>query len=295
MSENILIIGSNGYVGSRLLDYLKDKNFLVTGVGSRNDDYKNLDSNYLKNFSTIILLAGHSSVQMCQGELHSPWNNNVRNFDHLVKKLDRDQKLIYASSSSVYGNKGGKLFTEEDINTQFINNYDLTKVTLDLLALNYIKQGSKIIGLRFGTVNGSSNIIRRDLMLNSMVYTALNDRVIKVNNKNVSRPILSLNDLCRSICAILQNTFQVGIYNLATFNLNVNSMSKIVSVITDAPIIDNGDFPGIYNFETSTEKFCNSFNFTFNDKVENLVKEIIACYQNPKTKIVIRSEYFKYD
>ena len=112
--SKILLIGGNGYIGSKLQEVLEvdvvDTNwFNDKGNG---EDFKDFTSRHYSDYNTIILLAGHSSVKMSEGNLNSCFNNNVRNFIDLIEKLDK-QKLIYASSSSVYGSVGGKTVNEK--------------------------------------------------------------------------------------------------------------------------------------------------------------------------------------
>jgi len=291
----VLLIGSEGYVGSYLLEHLRSKNLDVVGCGNRKNDYNNLTEQYLEDFTHIVLLAGHSSVKMCEGELYSPWYNNVVNFKNLLEKKPYETKLIYASSASVYGNSNAKIFDESDISLDFVNNYDLTKVSLDLYALEQIRQGQEIVGLRFGTVNGGSKVIRKDLMINSMVYNAINDGKIFISNKEVNRPILSIKDLARSVERIITNwVFWPGIYNLASFNSDVKSISAAVKDFLNVDIIDRGDFPGVYNFNISTNKFKNEYDFNFIETVESVVEDVISCYEKSPT-IVSRDTYFKYD
>lgn len=291
----VLIIGNEGYIGSYLIEYLQSKNLEVVGYGNRENDYNNLTEDYLKEFTHIVLLAGHSSVKMCDGDLFSPWYNNVVNFKNLLNKKPHETKLIYASSASVYGNSNLKIFDETDISLDFVNNYDLTKVSLDLYALQQIGYGQEIVGLRFGTVNGGSKIIRKDLMINSMVFNAITDGKIYISNKEVNRPILSIKDLASSIERIITNwVFWPGIYNLASFNSNVMDISNAVKDILDVDIIDRGDFPGVYNFNISTNKFKNEYDFDFIETIESVVDDVVSCYsQSPK--IVSRDTYFKYD
>ena len=61
-----LIIGSGGYIGSRLTNEIE-----ATGVdinwfkkGKEDIDFKDLTRDYYSEFDNIILLAGHSSVKM---------------------------------------------------------------------------------------------------------------------------------------------------------------------------------------------------------------------------------------
>jgi nucleoside-diphosphate-sugar epimerase len=292
----VLIIGGEGYVGSYLFNHLFKQGIDVQTVGNRLLDYNLLGRIFLSSFTHIVLLAGHSSVLRCKGPLESPWKNNVRNFKNLVEKTDNRQTIIYASSASVYGDKDTKpLYTEEDISIDYVNNYDLTKVSLDLLAMKYIGEGRNIIGLRFGTVNGGSPVIRRDLMINSMVYTALFEKHITITNKHIKRPILSVRDLSRAVETMIKSKAASNIFNLASFNSTVESIANIVSDYTKVDITDNGDVPGAYNFAIDNTKFKVLLNFTYEDNLHSVVENVIECYKNKNPEIVIRNEYFQYD
>jgi nucleoside-diphosphate-sugar epimerase len=93
--KNVLVIGGNGYVGSRLRQVLAQI-YTVESVDccwynydeeSRRLDYHKLTADYLAKFDAVVLLAGHSSVASCVGPIQSPWLNNVTNFTDLVAKL----------------------------------------------------------------------------------------------------------------------------------------------------------------------------------------------------------------
>ena len=210
--KRTLIIGSGGYIGSRLM-----KEMQATGVdinwfkkGKKDVDFKELTRDYYSEFDNIILLAGHSSVKMSEGGLNSCFNNNVRNFIDLIEKLDK-QKLIYASSSSVYGSVGGKTVNEKYFGFEPYNQYDISKHTADLYAQ---KSDVEYYALRFGTVNGYSPFLRSDVMINAMVNSAINDGLIKLYIKDTMRPILGINDLCESIRYILaSDEDKRGLYN----------------------------------------------------------------------------------
>lgn len=290
MGGNVLILGGEGYIGSSLTLHL-DKPYLF---GNRQTDYNTLPPATLQQFEYVILLAGHSSVQSCHGPLISPWLNNVGNFKWLIDHTLPSQKIIYASSSSVYGNKNTGISEEHNISLDYINNYDLTKTTLDLYALQQIGYGRQIIGLRFGTVNGGSPVIRRDLMINSMVYSAIQDNQIIVTNKHVRRPILFINDLCRAVQTIIANKFISGLYNLASFNSTVDEISSQVSQQTGAKIVDSGDKEGVYDFAISTKKFTQTYDFKFEGTVEEVVTNVLQCYTKQSPKVVLRNLYFEY-
>jgi hypothetical protein len=174
-----------------------------------------------------------------------------------------------------------------------MNNYDLTKITLDQVANNFILSNRKIIGLRFGTVNGSSPIIRGDLLVNSMTLSAHKTNIINLSNSNINRPLLSITDLSRSIKAILVGKWKSGIYNLATTNKTIKEYADIVSNVTSAKIIDHGNTNGVYDFQISSDLFNKTFEFEFVDTVENIVESLLDSYKNNQ-KIVLRNEYYDY-
>ena len=291
----ILIIGGRGYIGSHLAEHLDFDDYDITVFGSQSKDYDNLPESYLCGIDYNVVLAGHSSVQMCNGDVKAPWRNNVRNFINLVNKTTNSTKIFYASSASVYGNTNLRAFSEEYTSSDIINNYDLTKITLDITAQKYIAEGRNIFGLRFGTVNGGAPVIRRDLMINSMVYTALNDNKIFITNRKINRPILSVRDLSRAVkCVIDTDKFIPGLYNLASFNSTVEEIAKVVSDETGVDVVDNGTTVGVYDFTTNTDKFCKTYNFKFKDDIISTTQSVITCYKNQSPLIVTRDKYFNY-
>jgi nucleoside-diphosphate-sugar epimerase len=292
---NVLLIGGNGYIGSFLAPYLTLHGLTVTTYGNKTTDYNLLTQEFLADYSYIILLAGHSGVAMSNGNVEGVWNNNVRNFDNLVHKLTADQKLIFASSASVYGNNLNRVSIESDIAMDFINNYDLTKASLDLLAQKYITDGRNILGFRFGTVNGGSRLVRLDLMLNNMVYCALYEKKILVTNIEISRPILHLVDLGRAMLAVIDSPFIPGIYNLASFTNTVGNLARQVQKIINVPIVHNGSTPGAYDFKMSSSKFNRAYNFSCKSNAHLVIHDLITCYKTIRPGVVIRDQYFEYN
>lgn len=271
---NILLIGSNGYIGSELYKKLLE-NYNVTGIdinwyGTINDsismDYKNIDSSFLKQFDSIILLAGHSSVKMCDGPIQASYKNNVYNFLNLVKNCSKHQVIIYASSGSIYTHNDDNLFLPT-------NNYDLTKYVLDLHSQQFMKEKT-IIGLRLGTVNGHSPNLRNELMINAMVKSAITEKKIHINNIKVRRPILGINDLINGINKILLNPV-TGIYNLCSFNNTVEGIAKDISNKLSVPIQYGNDTNNPYDFYFDNIKFEQTFNYKFTDSISTIVEDLL--------------------
>lgn len=288
---NVLIIGGNGYIGSRLRQVLAE-NYTVDSIDccwydydttSTRTDYHNLTAEQLKKYSAIILLAGHSSVASCNGNIQGPWLNNITNFTDLLGKIAQDTLLIYASSASVYGNsKPGEYHSEARKQFIPVNNYDITKYALDLEAQLAIEQGRNVIGLRFGTVNGWSPNLRIDVMINAMYDSAVRQGKITVFNKHVNRALLGIEDLCRGIHRCIEQPVP-GIYNMASFNTTVERIADDVATKLNVPIVDKGSTADVYDFGLDTGLFQQTFNFTFKETPASIVDSLIKKYNQAKT------------
>jgi len=295
--KKILIIGGAGYIGSKLyLDYKSKHDVTLLDICWFNkpyphiihSDFNNKSQEFYSQFDIIILLAAHSSVRMCEGPILEVYKNNIENFINLISKLQPHQKFIYASSSSVYGDVGESVVDETYTGFVPHNHYDITKHIIDLYAPKFPCQ---YYGLRFGTVNGYSPIVRNDIMINSMVYNAIKDNEIKLYIKDILRPILGINDLSRAIESIIltQNDYR-GIYNLASFNSTAEEIANVVSEITGVKITEYQSNPTqvtnsklqtkSYNFSINCDKFKNTFDFKFNETIESITNGLLNNFNN---------------
>ena len=317
--SKVLIIGGNGYIGTKLHQYLSideennttDKEIDIiddcwfTGLnkpieGTIIKDYRDMTKEFYSQYDNIILLAGHSSVKMSEAGLSSCFRNNVTNFIELLEKLNDRQKFIYASSSSVYGSVGGRTVNENYYGFEPYNQYDISKHTADLYA---VKSDIEYYGLRFGTANGASPILRTDVMINAMVNSALANGEIKLFIKDTMRPILGLNDLCGAVETIIDDdTDKRGLYNLASFNKTAEQIAYEVSNVINVPVVEYEADPTnitntkiqtkTYNFSISTLKFRKAFKFKFKETVETITQGLIDNWDGmTKTD---RSEPYEY-
>jgi nucleoside-diphosphate-sugar epimerase len=279
--KKILLLGGGGYIGSKF--YHKYNNIYdITSIDLKLFSYDNysISMNYnninnIHDYDIIICLAGHSSVQMCEYSPSRSWINNVEYFKNLCHKINNEQILIYMSSASVYGNSSNICTEEQDFNINPIQEYDLHKILIDIIANKYIIQDKRIIGLRLGTVNGSSPHTRRELMLNSMTINAIENGFIKIKNLNMKRSILGINDLMRAIDIIINNNISPGQYNLCSFTMSVAELANEVYKKISTKIIEEPSDNIFYSFEMSTDKFCKSCDFTFKDTASSIINELI--------------------
>ena len=283
--KKILILGGAGYIGTRLREVLRERHFVKTNdicwfnhdETSDRRDYHKLTKKELAEVEVVIVLAGHSSVPSCLGALYSPWLNNVTNFTDLLDKLD-DQLVIYASSASVYGNSApGERHKETNTHFTPVNNYDVTKYALDQQATIANLTGKRVIGLRFGTVNGYSANLRVDVMINSMYHSVQNDQGIQVSNSHISRAMLGIEDLCRAVERCIEQPVP-GIYNLSSFNATVGEIAEAVSRKLGAEIVDKGNTANAYDFALDTALFEQTYDFEFKETPDTILNGLIEHY-----------------
>ncbi|MDO8270205.1 MAG: SDR family oxidoreductase [Candidatus Levybacteria bacterium] len=279
-SNKILIIGGCGYIGSALFLYLKNLGYTVDTVdlewyGNYSNpqnikkDYIKLKKDFLNQYNVVILLAGYSSVAMC-ANMKKAFKNNVFNFINLLNNL-KDQKFIYASSSTVYGSLNVMYATEEYDRYLPTNYYDLSKKEID-----YYTQLSDVnyFGLRLGTVNGYSPNLRTDLMINKMYSVIKKEKKLKIFNPTLKRPILGIGDACRAFEYIIKKDRKKGIYNIASFNASVEEIGVDVAKAMNVKMeIVKGALP-LYDFTISSDKFIEEFGFKFNDTTRTIVESL---------------------
>ena len=107
-----------------------------------------------KNIDGIFHLAALASVQDSYNKPEEYNNVNVNGTENIFKLAKEfNSKVVYASSSSVYGNPE-KIPIKETDRTNPINPYAETKLKKEKLAIKYSDMGAKIIGLRYFNVFG---------------------------------------------------------------------------------------------------------------------------------------------
>ena len=170
----ILVTGGAGFIGSHIVEYLVQRGDSVTVVDNLNTgkienlksvfkkinfaqidirDFKVL-KNLMENIDGIFHQAAMASVQDSFRIPEKFQDVNVNGTENIFKiAKEFGIKVVYASSSSVYGDTSILPTTESD-EKRPINPYAKTKLEKDKLAEQYAKNGLKVIGLRYFNVFG---------------------------------------------------------------------------------------------------------------------------------------------
>ena len=111
-----------------------------------------------------------------------------------------------------------------------------------------------------------------------MPNSVQNGTGIQVMNKNISRAMLGIEDLCRAVLRCIEQPTP-GIYNLASFNSTVGEIAQKVSAKLGVDIIDRGATRNAYDFALDTTLFEQTFDFTFTETPATIVDSLIESYE----------------
>ena len=170
----LIVTGGAGFIGSHLTKYLIKKGHNVSVIDSlRRGSFENLKEMEDKiDFQKIDILdynAMKSVVKNTDGIFHQAALGSVpQSFKepeeyHRVNAVGTENvlklakefgfKVVYASSSSVYGNQN-KFPIKEDAAKKPLNPYGQSKLEAERFAEKYSQLGVKVIGLRYFNVFG---------------------------------------------------------------------------------------------------------------------------------------------
>ena len=257
----ILVTGCAGFIGSHVCEkLLKDNTIKIYGIDNLNDYYnvsfKKLNIKILKKYSNftffeedvcntniitefkpdkICHLASYAGVRYSIENPKLYVRNNIEGFIHILEECVKNKinKIIYASSSSVYGLNKKIPFKETDKIEKTNSPYAVTKLSMELFAKTYYQlYNIKSIGLRFFTVYGPRG--RPDMAPFKFLNAIENGMEFeKYGDGNSSRDYTYIDDIVEGIIAALfNNDIGCEIYNLGnskpvTLNKFINLCEKV--------------------------------------------------------------------
>ncbi len=170
-------------------------------------DAGNLNSLFAKQkFDVVIHLAAQAGVRYSITNPRDYIDSNIIGFYNVLEACRNFplQHLVFASSSSVYGNTNMVPFSEKQ-NTDFpVSFYAATKKSNEVMAHSYSElYKMKITGLRFFTVYGPWG--RPDMAPTLFAKAGMEGKPIKVFNEgNQSRDFTYIDDIVQGIQIVAQ-------------------------------------------------------------------------------------------
>jgi len=302
--KNIFITGGAGYVGSALVPALLKKNYNISVYdlylyGNVFSDLKNnpnlnqikgdiRDKKKLigaaKNADAIIHLACISNDPSY--ELNPILGKSI-NYDAFFNVLEAAKKnnvkrIIYASSSSVYGVKKERNVTEETF-PEPLTDYSKYKLECEKVLSNF--NGLESVIARPATVCGYARRLRIDLTVNILTLNALINKKIKIFGGKQLRPNINIKDMVQAYEILLEapgEKINREIFNIGYQNRAVEDIAKIVKNVIDDNSIEFEYLPttDTRSYHINSNKMKRILNFEPKYTLENAVQSLVEIYNN---------------
>ncbi|TAH31123.1 MAG: SDR family oxidoreductase [Cytophagales bacterium] len=218
----ILVTGYQGYIGTHLVDLLKNENHQVTGVdiglfdGCEWENYtkpdvvlikdiRKLDVFDLIGFDCVMHLAAISNDPM--GDLNENITYSINREGSIrlaeLSKKAGVKKFLFSSSCSIYG-KSDKLNMVETDPTVPITAYAISKIACEIEISKMADENFCPVFLRNATAYGHSPNLRIDLVVNNLLACAVARGDIRImSDGSPWRPLVHCKDIARAFVAFL--------------------------------------------------------------------------------------------
>jgi len=262
--KNILILGGGGYLGQSLVKlFSKEKNFKVTVIDrffyenkKRLLKFKNI--RYIKNdirkinkfyFSNIDIVIDLSNISIAPKNNifydNMSWEINYegRMNNLLLAKNNNVEKYLFPSSCSVYGFNKTKKFLDERSELNPKSTYAKTHKAFEKFALKRGDEKFQVISLRLPTLFGYSNRMRFDLIINAMVWDALENKTINLlRDGKQRRPFVHVDDVSEAFLFFIKDKtikFNNDIFNIGNNANNINLYNLAKNIFRVLKIKEN--------------------------------------------------------
>ena len=314
--KKILITGAGGYIGSCLVDLALKNGYHVKALDTYyfgkdklqsffsnphfeliEQDIRQIELSSFEDCYAVIDLAGISNDP--SGELNARLTSST-NYEGAVKvaKKAKEAKVaryIYMSSCAIYGQATGICKETNDENPLTL--YAKSKSLAEKEILKLSDDQFCVTSLRNSTTFGPSLRMRFDLVVNTMILSALqNNHIIIHGQGNQRRPLIHVHDVAE-ICLILlaesPKKINHEIYNIGFTNYKISEIAKDVQEIlyqkqkNTIEIIHEGIQNDLRDYEVSFEKFRRHFSFFPKKTIKMGIEEI---YDALETKKIIIDE-----
>jgi len=246
-----IVTGGAGFIGSSIVKKLVARGDDVTVIDNLNTGKEeNLKSvidkiTFLKdsilnrellekqsqNIDGIFHQAALASVQDSFSKLDEYHNVNVNGTENILKLAKKnDFRVVYASSSSVYGNPERIPIKESDKKNP-INPYAETKLKKEQLAIKYSEMGVKVIGLRYFNVFGKGQSKEYAGVLKLFLERIRDKLPPKINGDGTQfRDFVYVEDVADANIMSMDSDINHGFYNVGT-NTSITILDLAKTII----------------------------------------------------------------
>lgn len=320
MNKIYLITGAAGFIGFHLCKHLLELDEIVIGYDNVNDYYDiNLKYSRLEilkkydNFkfykanledkealvnvfeehkpSIVINLAAQAGVRYSIENPDAYIQSNVVGFANILEccRQYKIEHLLYASSSSVYGQNKKIPFSTEDRVDNPISLYAATKKSNELMAHTYSHLFSiSTTGLRFFTVYGEYG--RPDMAYFGFTNKIINGQPIQIfNNGNMKRDFTYVDDIVDGIIKLIDDSKALElnppykIYNIGNNQPErlmdfIETLEKHLGMVAEKEYLpmQPGDVPITY---ADVDELIKDVDFKPNTSIDKGLEKFVTWYK----------------
>ena len=246
-----VVTGGAGFIGSYITEKLVERSDIVTVIDNMNTGKeKNLESvkgkiNFIKadildvdlledvtkDVDGVFHQAALASVQDSFDKPDEYHNVNVNGTENILKLSKKyGFKVVYASSSSVYGNPTRIPIKESDEKNP-INPYAETKLKKEELAIRYSEMGVKVIGLRYFNVFGKGQSKEYAGVLKLFLERIRDELSPKINGDGTQfRDFVHVSDVVNANIMSMDSDVAYGFFNVGT-NTSITILDVAKTII----------------------------------------------------------------
>ncbi|MFH1855335.1 MAG: SDR family NAD(P)-dependent oxidoreductase [bacterium] len=256
--SKILVTGGAGFIGSNFCNMMAEKDHdivalddLSLGVTSNlSDKVKFVEGDVNKQedlekalrqaqgkqgqgFDYIIHLAASSSAPMFVKDMYWAYQNNVAGHISVMQfaKQIGAKKLLFASTSSIYGNNPTPLTEDQEVVPP--NHYSVTKFAQENASRVYAEvEGLEIIAFRFMSVYGLNEEHKTtfaNLVSQFIWMMKKGDQPTLYGDGTQERDFTNVKDVCQGIELGIKNEKKYG-FNV--FNIGTNKCINLIDLVT---------------------------------------------------------------
>ena len=295
-----VVTGGAGFVGNNLVKLLVKNGHQVTVIDNLhkgkkenldkvidkieflNLDIKDYDS-MEKNMQDVDGVFHQAALTVVQDSFKIPeeyHNVNVKGTENIFKIAQKNNfKVVYASSSSVYGHQENVPILE-NYEKRPINPYGQTKLDDEELAKKYGKQGVKIIGLRYFNIFGKGQTLEY-----AGVITKFLDRIkerkapIIFGSGSQIRDFIHVEDVANANYLAMKSDVSNSHVNIGTGNsISILELAKTMISISGLdlePIMEKALEGDIEKSQSNNSLARKSFDWIPERKLEDWLRETI--------------------
>ena len=245
-----VITGGAGFIGSHIAKHLVEKNHDVIIVDNLSRgrlenlskikeqiEFKKMDildfdslKDVISNSDGIFHQAALTSVPESFLQKEKYHNVNVKGTENVFKLAKEfEKKVVYASSSSIYGNTT-TIPIQENFERNPINPYGVTKLDDEKLAEKYHNLGVSIIGLRYFNVYGIGQTNDYAGVITKFINQInLNQSPIIFGDGSQTRDFISVEDVAKANLLSMESNTDFSFLNIGTgISTSVKTLAEVM-------------------------------------------------------------------